>query len=134
VALPGEVDAMTGVDRARVWLARTWWLLMPPFTILVIRLVIERATAAPYDLLPSLTRTPLIAWALAGLYLSAHAWLAAAGLFTIERTGALVPTRAAVRIAWGGDFLKLAAALAIFVLEYAPIPLWQAIGRALQRS
>jgi hypothetical protein len=125
---------MTSVDRARVWLSRTWWLLIPPFAALVIRLTVERATASPTDLLPTLTRTPLIALALAALYLAAHAWLAAACLFTFERTGALAPSPSAVRAAWSGDFLKLVAALAILAIEYAPIPLWQAIGRALQRS
>jgi hypothetical protein len=104
---------------------------MPPFAALVARLAFERICAAPYELLPTLTRLPQVAWGLAALYVAAHAWLAAAWLVTIEETGALIPGLPAVRTAWRGRLPLLLVACAIFAIEYAPIPIWKAIGRTL---
>jgi hypothetical protein len=118
-------------DRRIVWLARGWWLLMPPFALLVARLTVERACAAPYELLPTTTSVPLLAWMLAGLYVGAHAWMAAAYLLTVERTGALIPTISAVRAAWRGQAVKLLLAAAVLATEYAPIPMWRAVGQGL---
>ena len=123
---------MSPGDRAAAWLAKGWWLVMPPFAVLVGRLTFERIWASPYELLSSATRVPLFAWLLAGLYVAAHAWMAGAYLVTVERTGALVPTLAAVRAAWRGHALKVLLAAAIFAVEYAPMPLWRAIGERVQ--
>jgi hypothetical protein len=122
---------MSAPNRGSVWLVRGWWLVMPPFAALVARLAFERSCAAPYELLPTLTRLPQAAWGLAALYVAAHAWLAAAYLVTIQETGALVPGLAAVRTARRGRLPLLLVACAIFAIEYAPISMWQAIGRTL---
>ena len=127
--MPHEPLTMTGHDRAATWLWRTWWLLMPPFGALVLRLAFERTCAAPYELLPSLTAVPALAWLFAGLYLAAHAWMAAALLFTIERGGSLVPTRAGIRRLWQGHLIQLTLAIVLFAIEYGPVPLWQAVGQ-----
>jgi hypothetical protein len=131
--MPDEPFTMTRHDRAATWLSRAWWLLMPPFAGLVLRLVSERTCAAPYELLPSLTSIPALAWLVAGLYLGAHAWLAAAVLFTIERGGSLVPTVAGIRRIWQGHLIQLTLALVLFAIEYGPVPFWQAVGQRVLR-
>jgi hypothetical protein len=124
---------MTRADRASTWLRRTWWLVMPPFAGLVLRLVFERACAAPYELLPSLTSVPALASLVAALYLAAHAWMVAALLFTIERSGSLVPAIAGIRRIWQGRLTPLTLAIVLFAIEYAPVPFWQAVGQRVLR-
>jgi hypothetical protein len=113
----------------RTALTWAWWLIMPPFAILVLRLDAERACAAPYELLPAATSIPALAWLLAGVYVAAHALLFAAWLVTAAHADALVPTRQVVRQVWGRQTWMLVVTAAIFVLEYWPVPLWRALGR-----
>lgn len=115
----------------RTAVIRLWWVLIPAFALLVARLVFERGCRAPYELLPDVTSSSLLAWPLAIVYLGVHCWAAAACFATIEQTGTLTPTLAAARAVWGKDWPKLVFAAAVFALEYAPIPLWQMAGRGL---
>jgi hypothetical protein len=113
----------------RTALTWAWWLIMPPFAVLVLRLDVERACAAPYELLPVATSIPMLAWLLAGLYVAAHALLFASWLVTAIHADALVPPLATIRAVWGRQIWMLAVTAAIFVLEYWPVPLWRALGR-----
>ncbi len=113
----------------RTALTWAWWLIMPPFALLVLRLDGERACAAPYELLPSATAIPALAWLLAALYVAAHALLVAGWMATSLCADALVPAAATVRLIWGRQTWMLGVTAAIFVLEYWPVPLWQALGR-----
>jgi hypothetical protein len=106
-----------------------WWLVMPAFALLVLRLDLERICAAPYELLPTVTTVPLFAWALSGLYLAAHAWVAAAWLVTALHADRMLPRWRIVRGLWGVRIWMIWLTLAIFALEYAPIPMWRIIGR-----
>ncbi|MEO5821270.1 MAG: hypothetical protein ABIT71_12265, partial [Vicinamibacteraceae bacterium] len=102
---------------------------MPPFAILVLRLDAERACAAPYELLPAATSIPALAWSIAAVYVAAHALLFAAWLVTAAHADALVPTWQVVRQLWGRQTWMLVVTVLIFVLEYWPVPFWQAVGR-----
>jgi hypothetical protein len=113
----------------RTALTWAWWLIMPPFAVLVVRLDAERACAAPYELLPTATAIPVLAWLLATLYVAAHALLFAGWLATSFCADALVPARSAVRRIWGRQTWMVVVTAAIFVLEYWPVPAWQALGR-----
>ena len=119
--------------RLRRALAWSWWLVMPAFAALVLRLLVERMCAAPYELLPSVTTVPLLAWALSGLYLAAHAWLAAAWLVTALHADRMLPPWRVVREVWSGRLWVIWLTLAIFALEYGPIPLWRVLGRGVLR-
>jgi hypothetical protein len=114
------------IRRALTW---AWWLIMPPFALLVVRLDAERACAAPYDLLPTATAVPALAWLLAALYVAAHAWLVAGWLVTAIHADALLPPLGTIRAVWGRHIWMLGATVAIVVLEYWPVPLWRALGR-----
>jgi hypothetical protein len=122
---------MSTPNRLAVWLARSWWLVMPPFAALVARLTYERTCAAPYELLPTLTRLPLFAWMLAGLYVAAHAWVAAAYLLTVASTGALIPPPARIRELWRGRLTLVILATVLLAVEYAPVTMWRAVGHSL---
>jgi hypothetical protein len=124
----GEADTMIG-SAVRRRLTAAWWLIMPPFALLVLRLGSERACAAPYELLPAATSIPAVAWLLAALYVAAHGWLFAAWLGTAIEADALVPPLRTVRQIWGRQTWMVVATAAIFVVEYWPVPLWRALGR-----
>jgi hypothetical protein len=132
VALPREGDAMNAgpLRRALDW---SWWLVMPAFAALVLRLDVERACAAPYELLPEITTVPLFAWALSALYLAGHAWLGAAWLVTALHADRMLPPWRSVRAYWIGRTWAIWLTLAIFALEYAPIPVWRILVRSVLR-
>ena len=109
----------------------SWWLVMPAFAVLVVRLDVERMCARPYELLPAATTQPSIAWALSTLYVAAHAWIAAAWLATALHADAILPSWQRARELWDGRAWLLWTTAAIFVLEYWPIPIWRALGRAI---
>ena len=113
----------------RTTLTWAWWAIMPPFSLLVLRLDAERACAAPYELLPTATAIPALAWLLAALYVGAHALLFASWLVTAIHADAVLPPLATIRAVWGRQMWMLVVTAAIFVLEYWPVPLWQALGR-----
>ena len=113
----------------RTTLTWSWWLIMPPFALLVLRFDAERACAAPYELLPTAGAIPALAWLLAALYVAAHALLVAGWLVTAIHSDALVPPLGTIRAVWGRQTWMLAVTVAIFVLEYWPVPAWQALGR-----
>jgi hypothetical protein len=120
---------MTASPAVRTALTWAWWLIMPPFAVLVLRLDAERACAAPYELLPMATAIPALAWLLAALYVAAHALLFAGWLVTAIHADALVPPLGTIRAVWGRQLWMLPVMLGIFLAEYAPVPLWQALGR-----
>jgi hypothetical protein len=115
--------------RVRVWLTAAWWCVMPPFAALAGRLAFERACAAPYELLPAVSSVPAAAAALAGLYVAAHAVLAAGWLVTAIHADALAPAPRTVRAIWGPQTWMLVATLAVFVVEYAPVHVLRLLGR-----
>lgn len=115
----------------RVWFLRAWWVLVPAFAVLVIRLVYERGCAAPYELLPQLTTNALLAWPLASMYLAVHCWAVAAYLITVQATGTLLPSRAAAKSIWGSYWPMVLFTIAILALEYSPIPFWRWVGRSV---
>jgi hypothetical protein len=108
-----------------------WWILFPCFTVLTVRLAIERTCADPYDLLPTLTSNPVWGWLIAVTYVMSHIWFIAAYLLTAASADSLVPPRAAFRLAWGHDRMKVLLMLLAFVLEYLPVTLWRLVGTAM---
>lgn len=115
-----------------LWLMRSWWVLFPCFTALIIRLAIDRACAEPYNLAPALAGDPAWAWPLAIVYVLAHLWIAAAYLLAVSRTQALMPTRRALAAFGSADTMKLILMSGAFVIEYSPMPLWRLIGTGLR--
>jgi hypothetical protein len=117
------------VARALLWLGRAWWLLFPAFTVLAIRLGVERACAEPYDLLPAVTSNPAAAWPLAFVYVLAHVWIAAAFVTTAIAVGSSIPSFAHWRASWGREVYKVFAVVGALAIEYAPLEWWQWLGR-----
>ena len=115
--------------RIRGWLTAAWWCVMPPFAALVARLAFERACAAPYELLPAASSVPALAAALAALYVAAHALLAVAWLVTAIHADTLAPAPRSVRALWGRQTWMLVATIAVFAVEYAPVPVLRVLGR-----
>jgi hypothetical protein len=121
-------------DSVQQWLSRGWWLLFPSFALLTFRLAVERTCAEPYDLLPALASKPAWAWPIAGVYVLAHVWVVGAYVLTVSRTDTLVPSVRLWNEVWGAEVMKLALMLAPFAIEYAPLPIWRAIGAGLKCS
>jgi hypothetical protein len=131
VDVPEGNDTVMDLSAAQVWLTRLWWVVVPPFGLLVSRLAFERACAAPYQLLAEIASQPSFAWPLAVLYLSAHLWAIAAYLVTVERTDTLAPSVRVIRALWGPEAIKLAVTAAVLTVEYASIRLWSLVGHSL---
>ena len=112
-------------------LVRLWWAVFPPFAALTLALARERACAEPYWLLPGVTSDPAFAWPIALLYLSAHLWMVAAYVTTVQSTGTLIPGPRAIRALWGNASLKLFLMLGAFVVEYLPMTVWRGVGAAI---
>lgn len=106
-------------------------MLFPCFSVLVLRLTVERTCADPYDLLPALTSKPLWGWLLAIAYVTSHAWLISVYLLTAASVNSLVPSPSAFRTMWRADYVKVLLMTAVFVVEYLPITLWRFAGAAL---
>ena len=111
-------------------LGAAWWWLFPCFTVLVLRLVVERACSDPYDLLPALTSNPLWGWLIAIIYVASHLWMIAVYVLTASVADSLLP-RSVFRSFWGADSVKILLMLSAFVLEYLPVTLWRLAGAAL---
>jgi hypothetical protein len=115
----------------RAWLLRLWWVLLPAFAVLVVRLLYERSCRAPHELLPEITSSSLLAWPVAMLYLGVHCWTATAYLVTVEQTGTLVPGAAAWKSVWGSDWPKIVFTAVVLGLEHSPVPFWTFVGHGV---
>ena len=122
------MDVSPSVITTVRWLARSWWLLFPAFTVVTLRLGLERACADPYDLLPALTSNPAGAWPIALVYVLTHVWTITAYVTTTVVAGTLWPSRVQWRTLWRRDLYTIVAMAAALVLEYAPIALWRWLG------
>jgi hypothetical protein len=117
--------------RGEAWLRWLWWLLFPSFAWLVTRMAIDRACADPYLLLADAASNPAFAWPLALVYVAAHWWMLGAYLMTAHRAAAFWPGIRAWRDVWGSHLMQIFLMAAVFVIEYAPLPLGQLVIRAL---
>jgi uncharacterized membrane protein YhdT len=113
------------------WLIWTWWPVFPCFAAVTLRLVLERACADPYNLLPEATLAPGWAWLIALAYVAGHGWTIGAYLLVVSQADALLPPWRAVRSTWGNATPQLLAMLIVLIVEYAPITLWRFIGARL---
>jgi hypothetical protein len=120
-------------DRALRWLTLSWWVIWPLFTMVVLVFVRERACWDRYDLVPSVSRRPALAWMLATFYVSAHCWLAGAYVATARTTGELLPPLKRVKQMWGGAWPQLPLVAIPFAIEYAPAALWTSAAHWLHR-
>jgi hypothetical protein len=112
-------------------LAASWWFVWPASTVLIVRLLVDRACGDPYNLLPALTADPRWAWPLAFVYVLGHAWFLSGYLATVEAAGTLAPGVAAIRSVWGRHAIKLLLMAAVLLLEYSPVGLWRAVGAGI---
>jgi hypothetical protein len=124
------MDVSPSVITTLRWLRRSWWLLFPAFTVVTLRLGVERACADPHDLLPAVTSNPAWAWPIALVYVLTHAWTITAYVTTTVVAGTLWPSRVQWRSLWGRELYTVVAMAAALVLEYAPIALWRWLGTA----
>lgn len=111
-------------------LTASWWVVFPLFSILVARLAFERGCADGLELLPAFMKRPSTAVIVAGLYLAAYVWVAAACLYSMRRSQRLVPGRNELREIWGADLTKVVALAAVLVVEQIPRRLWTLIMHA----
>jgi hypothetical protein len=122
---------MIDIAGGRRSLTASWWLLVPAFAVLVVRLSYERACASPYELLPAVMSKAQSALPIAVLYLGAHVWAGGAYLLTVRETGSLLPSIAAARRIWGTQWPKIVFTVAVLALEYLPISLWRLVGKTV---
>jgi hypothetical protein len=120
----------TGLGRLETLTSRAWWIVFPPFALLVGRLTFERACADPYSLVQSLASRPAAAWPLALLYVAAHVWLIVVYLRTVARTDALWPSLAEFRAIQGTDVIKAILMAIVLAIEYSPVSFWRLVGEA----
>jgi len=111
-------------------LARTWWAIGPAFVVLTARLAIDRACRDPYNLVPGLASKPVLAWALAALYLGAHLWLLLAYLRTSIDARTLLPLPRDIRAVWGRGQWKVWVLVAVMTVEYSPQSFSRLAGRS----
>ena len=109
---------------------RTWWIVFPPFALLVGRLTFERACADPYGLLQPLTSWAAAAWPIAMLYVAAHVWLIIVYLWTVSRTDTLLPGPADLGAVHGPGVLQPLLMAIVLVVEYSPVSFWRLVGAA----
>lgn len=114
-------------DSVRRVLAASWWLLFPAFALLAGRLAYERGCRDPLELLPSLMNRPLVALAVAGVYLAAYLWCVTVWFHAARLTGRLIPGPRDLRAIWSGDAIKIAAFLAALAIEQLPRGVWTAV-------
>jgi hypothetical protein len=107
---------------------RTWWIVFPPFALLVGRLTYERTCADPSRLLLALTSSPTTAWPIALLYVVAHVWLLVVYVRVVARTNSLAPSLADLCAIEGTEVLKILLMTVVLALEYSPLSLWRMIG------
>ena len=107
---------------------RAWWIVFPPFALLVGRLTFERACADPQQLLLPLMTSPGTAWAIALLYVLAHVWLLVVYVRVVERTNAFSPGLADMRVIEPIEVVKILLMMAVLALEYSPLSWWRTIG------
>ena len=119
------------MGRARSWLAGIWWIVTPPFAVLVGWLAFERTCGDPYELLPAITSRSELALPLAILYLVAHCWAVGAYLLTVCHAGSVLPSTRAGKQLWGRQWPKLIVMISVFAVEYAPMPVWRVVGSFL---
>jgi hypothetical protein len=112
-------------------LGLSWWLLWPAFSVLSLRLGVERACRDPYDLLPVITSDPRWAWPLALVYVLAHIWFVAVYVITVANAQSLAPAMRSWQTCWGRDAIKIALMAVALMIEYAPVPLWKFLGSVL---
>ena len=106
-----------------------WWGIFPCFAALTLWLARDRACGHPYDLLPGVASNPSGAWPLAAVYVLAHIWILTAWVRYVSRSNELLPPIHALRHAARGEERQVLLMAAAFAIEYAPMPVWRALGR-----
>jgi hypothetical protein len=125
---PGSVTYWAKSSRWETLPGRAWWIVFPPFAVLVGRLTYERACADPSRLLLALTSSPATAWPIALLYVVAHVWLFVVYVRVVARTNALCPSLADIFAIEGTEVVKILLMTLVLALEYSPLSLWRMIG------
>jgi hypothetical protein len=105
-------------------LGAAWWVAFPSFAVLVLALIRERACFDRLYPLPAIATRPMLAWLVAGVYLSAYGWLVAAYCFTALDTRQLLPRFGQARAVWGPVWFQLLAMLGLVALENVPSEIW----------
>ena len=113
---------------ARRALSVAWWILLPPFMLLIGRFAYERACMNPYELLQPVMRTQAGALAVAGVYVGAYVWVVVAGVLT-ARAASRSTLRAAWSSVWGTESFKVVTMAGALALEQVPRALWAWIYR-----
>jgi hypothetical protein len=126
----GERPVNVARERMVRGLRVMWWPLWPAFAALTIRLGIERGCGDPYDLLPAIVGNTAWAWPLALVYVTGHAWIAAAYLITVSAAGTLAPGWRVWRGLWQHGLGMLVLMLAAMAIEYAPVSVWRILAAA----
>jgi hypothetical protein len=124
---------VTSDDRASRWLAIAWWMVCPPFALLVARFSYERACLNPYELLQPIMRHQSGAVLVAAIYLAAHVWLVAA-IVLIARAWDGINRREPRPVAWSIDVrvvVRVVAMAAVIAVEQVPRAVWAWLYHAI---
>jgi hypothetical protein len=114
-------------DRVETGLAKLllefWWVLFPPFTILVCRFSFERGCRDPYELLRPIMQHQAGALTVAAVYVGAYAWFLAAVLLN-ARIRADRSVMGSFRPVGDRHAWKIAAMAAALAIDNLPRALW----------
>jgi hypothetical protein len=129
MAMPREMT----MDRVETGLAKLllafWWVLFPPFAILVCRFSFERGCRDPYELLQPIMQRQAGALLVAAIYVGAYLWVLAAGTLTIRLTQSAVSLSEQLGLVWGAHRWKVLAMAAALAVEQVPRAVWHWIYR-----
>jgi hypothetical protein len=114
-----------------VLLARSYWMALFGFGVVVAAFTRDRACADHLNLLPSIAGRPSLAL-LAGIaYLTGYCWLAAAYAAAVAATGRLLPAPRDMSVVTGVGRLGLSLLLALVAVEFMPVQALRAAGNLL---
>jgi hypothetical protein len=115
----------------RVILERSYWFVLIGFAVILAAFTRDRACFDHLNLLPSIAARAGLAW-LAGLvYLSGYGWIATAYLFTVSRTGKLIPGASDVHSIAGAGLWRVGLLLALVAADYLPLQVVRRVGSVL---
>ena len=114
-----------------VLLARSYWMALIGFGVVVAAFTRDRACADHLNLLPSIAGRPSLAL-LAGIaYLMGYCWLAAAYAAAVAATGRLLPAPRDISAVAGVGRWGLMLLLALVAVEFMPLQAVRGAGKLL---
>lgn len=126
----GSGDTMEPFESLGRWLTRSWFVIWPPFTLLVGWTIYERTCVAQAEPWPWLLGRPWLALFVGAVYVSAHGWCVA--WYLNGRAAQPFAGAWPVSIANRPNRAQVALMLLLLAIEYAPRTLWRVLMRSIE--